>query len=63
MAQALGVAVEAQPQVQMRIAVADEEPAVYRSARQRLLRQGLDRLDQQAVHVRGAGVDFGVEPF
>src|SRR5437588_12722878 len=56
---------EAQPQMQVRVAVPDEEPAIHASGRKsllNLLNPGPDCLDQQAVHVRRAGIDLGIEP-
>src|SRR5579859_2727319 len=61
-AQCLGISMEAKPQVQVRVVVTDEEPAIYPSGGKHLLNEGLDRLDQQAVHVGRAGIDLGIEP-
>ncbi len=61
-AELLRLAVEAQPQVPLRIAVADEEPAVRGALGDRLAGDGAHDLAQQAVRRRGAGVDLEVEP-
>src|ERR1700719_1894294 len=53
---------EAQPQVPVRITIADEEPTVRRGGVEYFCDKGGDHIAQYVVSGRGAGVKLGIKP-